>query len=328
VLDFYRTLATELAQQPVVMATVTMTRGSVPREVGAKMIVCADGRIVGTIGGGAGEAKVYAKALETLRSGNKTFVDIDLSGIPQDSQGVCGGKMTVWVERWQSSSLPLIEAIITALQQDSTAVIITPFEPSRSPYLSHDPNDAVAGIQVTADRFIEPLSSLPLLVIIGAGHVAVPLAQVADLIGFRVVVVDDRPEFANAERFPQAEQVLAQPTPVALATIPATTPLYAALVTRGLQHDLDALAVLLQRPTHYIGMIGSQKRVQLVIQTLLQQGGDTAKIHHLYAPIGLDIGALTPAEIAISIGAELIKVRRGGTGKSLSRLQELPSTKN
>ena len=316
-LDFYQTLAAELAQHPVVLATVIASRGSVPREVGAKMLVCSDGRITGTIGGGAGEAKVYAQALAVLQSGDKQWVEVDLSGIPdRDTQGVCGGIMKVWVERWETSSLTLVEEIITTLKNGIAAAIVTPFSSDDAPYLNFD---AVSTIQITETCLLEPLHQLPLLVIIGAGHVAVPLAQTATLAGFQVVVVDDRPEFAQAQRFPDAAQVLAQPTAIALASLPATPNLYAALVTRGLPHDLDALTVLFQRPTHYIGMIGSQKRVQLVRQTLLQQGYAAEKLAHLYAPIGLDIGALTPGEIAISITAELIKVRRGGTGQSLSR---------
>jgi xanthine dehydrogenase accessory factor len=319
VLDFYQTLATELAHHPVVLATVTAISGSVPREVGAKMIVCADGRIIGTIGGGAGEAKVCAQALAVLQSGHKQLVEIDLSGLPdRDTQGVCGGNMKVWIERWDSSSLPLVQAIIDALKNDTTAAIVTPFNHDDSPHLCAD---AISIVKVTPTSLIEPLHQPPRLVIIGAGHVAVPLAQAAHLAGFQVIVVDDRPEFAQPQRFPQAESVLAQPTAIALAALPAQSDLYAALVTRSFHHDCDALQALLQRPTHYIGMIGSQKRRQLVRQALLQQGYAAARLDYLYAPIGLDIGALTPAEIAISITAELIKVRRGGTGKSLSRLR-------
>jgi xanthine dehydrogenase accessory factor len=317
VLDFYQTLATELAQHSVVVATVVAISGSAPREVGAKMIICADGRIIGTIGGGAGEAKVYAQALAVLRSGDKQFVEIDLSGIPdRDTQGVCGGTMKVWIERWELSALVLVQEIIARLKDSMMLAIVTPFSPNDSPRLCFD---IIYTIQVTDTSLIEPLHQPPTLVIIGAGHVAIPLAQAANLTGFQVVVVDDRLEFANPQRFPQAAQVLAQPTAIALSALPLNLNLYAALVTRGLQHDLDALKVLLHRPTQYIGMIGSQKRGQLVRQTLLQQGYAVEKLDQLYAPIGLDIGALTPEEIAISITAELIKVRRGGTGNSLAR---------
>lgn len=157
---------------------------------------------------------------------------------------------------------------------------------------------------------------LPTLLIVGAGHVAVPLAAIAAMIGFRVTVVDDRAEFATRERFPQANAVIAQPLTLALTC--ALNSQYVALVTRGIQHDLEALRFLLKTPAKYIGMIGSRKRVHLVRQQLQQEGYPPKVLASLYAPIGLDIGALTPEEIAVSICAELIKVRRGGTAKSLS----------
>jgi xanthine dehydrogenase accessory factor len=315
VLNFYQQFASELAKQSVVLATVTRIMGSVPREVGAKMLVCADRRIVGTIGGGAGEAKVYSQALEVLRSGIKTFVEIDLTGAPnRETQGVCGGRMQVWLERWDQTSLEFVTQILDRLQSGQAGAIVTPFDRAKTPSLSFTPTNT---IQVTATELIEPLPFPPTLLIIGAGHVAVPLAQVAHLAGFQIVVVDDRPEFACPDRFPMA-LVIAQPIPLALGSLPNHAQLYAALVTRGFQHDLDALKTLLNRPTHYIGMIGSQKRVRLVIQTLIEKGHSATSLEKIHAPIGLDIGALTPEEIAVSICAELIQIRRGGTGRSLS----------
>jgi len=179
---------------------------------------------------------------------------------------------------------------------------------------------------VTSDSsaFITPLRRPPTLLIVGAGHVAVPLAHMAHLIDFRVVVQDDRPEFANHQRFPDAT-VLAQPIATAVPTLNTGALLYIALVTRGYQHDLAALRVLLPRSPHYIGMIGSQKRVKTVLQALQQEGIPgmapslvKAQLERIYAPIGLHLGALTPAEIAVSICAELIAVYRGGNGRSLS----------
>jgi xanthine dehydrogenase accessory factor len=172
---------------------------------------------------------------------------------------------------------------------------------------------------------VEPLLPLPTLLIIGAGHIAVPLAKIAKQAGFRVVVQDDRPELATKERFPEASLLLALPIASALDTLPQAHQLYIALVTRGIQHDLEALRILLQQLTQYIGMIGSEKRVRTVYQKLEQEGVLPNILKSIYAPIGLDIGALTPEEIAISICAELIKVRRGGTGKSLSERRQLLS---
>lgn len=315
-LDFYRQMADQLNQGPIVLATVVAVTGSVPREVGAKMMVCPNGQIIGTIGGGAGEGKVYQQALEILTSGERGFVEIDLSGAPQrDTQGVCGGHMRVWVERWSGETArSRVQQILQCMQIGEPAALMISFtdEPPAliQPY---------AGLEVVVkpEGMIEPLQGAPTLLIGGGGHVAVPLAQVAHLAGFQIAVVDDRPEFAHSDRFPQATWVLPQSFEAALEVLPTPLPLYVALVTRGMQHDLAALRVLLRRPTCYLGMIGSRKRVRLVLQTLEQEGFAPAQLAQIYAPIGLDIGALTPGEIAVSIVAELVKVRRGGSGRPL-----------
>ncbi|MBC7971512.1 MAG: XdhC family protein [Verrucomicrobia bacterium] len=322
-LSFYQQLAAALQQDPVVVVTVVDAKGSVPREVGAMMLLCSDGSTIGTIGGGAGEASAIEQARQVLATGKKQLVKIDLSGtLERTKQGICGGKMHVWLERWQgNSAIALANEIVTLLQSGQSGFLVIPSAPERSPYLStpHSPLPTPH-----SPTFILPLLPAPTLLIVGAGHVAVPLAQMAHLIDFRVVVQDDRPEFANQQRFPDAI-VLAQSIDAAIATLNHAPPLYVALVTRGYQHDLAALKVLLPRSPHYIGMIGSEKRVKSVLQALQQDGIPSmeaslvaARLQTIYAPIGLDLGALTPAEIAVSICAELISVHRGGNGRSLS----------
>ncbi len=303
------------------LATVVNVKGSVPREVGAMMFLCADGSLVGTIGGGVGEASVIEQAKQVFVTGAKKRVDIDLSGHPEQiKQGICGGMMQVWLERWQGErAIALANDIVGLLQTGQSASLLIASAPDRAPYLTtlHTPHP-------TPHAFTIPLLPPPILLIIGAGHVAVPLAQMAHLLEFQVIVQDDRPEFANTQRFPEAT-VLAQPVDTAVATLNERPQLYVALVTRSYQHDMAALKALLPRSPHYIGMIGSQKRVKTVLQALRQEslsGMDAVSIacqlEAVYAPIGLDLGALTPAEIAVSICAELITVYRGGNGRSLS----------
>lgn len=312
-------LATALQTGTAVLATVTAVQGSVPREVGAKLVLDAQGNVFGTIGGGAGEAKVIQLAQQLLQTGDKQFVEIDLSGAPQrEVQGVCGGWMQVWVERWQGeAAIALMTHVCTLLKLGQSVQLITPISDNRSPYL------LPLTVTPPADELVEILQPPPTLLIVGAGHVGMQLATVADLIGFQVVVQDDRPEWANPTRYPQASQIFSTPIASALAHLADCTPLYAALVTRGYQYDLEALDLLLQRAIActYIGMIGSHKRVRQVYRAIAQRGIATDKLHSIHAPIGLDIGALTPAEIAISISAELILVRRGGTGRSLSQME-------
>lgn len=276
------------------------------------MLIWSNGNTFDTIGGGAGEAKVIQQAIAALRTGEKQVVEIDLSGAPQrETQGICGGWMRVWLERWTSRQLPIVKAILDRLQSGQSITLITPFDCDRSTHLLE--KDAV-------DRaFVETIEPPPTLLIIGAGHVGEQLAKAANFAGFQIVVQDDRSAWANPQRYPQAVQILAASID-AIDRLSDYAQLYVALVTRGYQYDLSALERLMQRqkPCRYIGMIGSEKRVKQVISALEKSGVDATKLRSIYAPIGLDIGALTPEEIAISIVAELILVRRGGTGRSLS----------
>ncbi len=164
----------------------------------------------------------------------------------------------------------------------------------------------------------------PSLVIVGAGHIAEPLEQVARIAGFRTVVVDDRRLFANRERFPEAHQVVCGPILEVCRDIELSRHHYVVLVTRGHTLDMDALRVFIDReaPLAYLGMIGSKRRVGAVFQLLEEEGYGREAFEHVYAPIGLNIGAETPAEIAISVLAEMIAVRRraGEDTRSLVRI--------
>lgn len=171
--------------------------------------------------------------------------------------------------------------------------------------------------------FVEVQQRPPELIIVGAGHIAVPLAQIGKLCGFTVTVLDDRPQYANRERFPQADEVLATPLRETMRRWVAENRLdrdsYVVLVTRGHQHDIDCLLEILDHPVAYIGMIGSQRRVRTVFDLLsAEMGIPPEKFDRVYAPIGIDIGAHTPAEIAVCIMAEIINVMRGGPARSIS----------
>ncbi len=317
--DFYRQLVQLLKTEPIALATIIFTKGSVPREVGAKMVIWGDQHTLGTIGGGAGEAKVIQQAKTVLATGEKQRVDIDLSGsLQRQTQGVCGGMMQVWVERWSGDwAIALIDQILTHLEAGQSVTLITPLTAPSLPYLI-TPYSALPH-SVPSTLFTEILQPPPLLLIVGAGHIGEQLAQVTHLIGFQVAVQDDRPEWANRDRYPQAAHIFNQSIAETLAQLTHHLHLFVALVTRGYQYDLAALQALLHRaiPCEYIGMIGSQQRVKQVYQAFEADSPD--KLAAIYAPIGLDIGALTPAEIAVSIAAELIWVRRGGSGKPLSK---------
>jgi xanthine dehydrogenase accessory factor len=218
------------------------------------MLVYADGRTVGTIGGGCYEHDAFGKAREAIASGRSTLVKYELSDDFVEENGlICGGQMEV---------------------------------------------------------YIEPLTAAPRLYVIGAGHVGWHLARLAHEADFKVHVVDDREKFANAERFPNATVAVDDiPSWLATADIPGGS--YVAVITRGHTHDFTALRALLGRDLRYLGMIGSRAKVTRVYDALLAEGVSPDLLRGIHAPIGLDIGAVTPAEIAVSILAEMIAVRHG-----------------
>jgi xanthine dehydrogenase accessory factor len=218
------------------------------------MLVFADGRTVGTIGGGCYENDAFWKAREAINTGRSTLLHYELNDdFAQENGLICGGQM---------------------------------------------------------DVHIDPLIPSPDLYIIGGGHIGWHLARVAADADFRLHIVDDREKFASPERFPQAE-IIVEPISawVHRADLPSTA--YVVIVTRGHQHDLDSMRALAPRDLRYVGLIGSRAKVTRIYDALLAEGMPLECLRRVHAPIGLNIGAITPAEIAISILAELIAVRRG-----------------
>ncbi len=237
------------------LVTIVATRGSTPQRVGAKMLVFADGRTVGTIGGGCYENDAFWKAREALSTRKPQLVHYELSDdFAEESGLICGGQMDVYIE---------------------------PIEPS------------------------------PQLYIIGAGHVGYHLARLAHEVGFRVHVVDDREKFANRERFPTAAEVVAEDIPAWLARTTLPPNAYAVIVTRGHTNDLEALRALAPRELRYLGLIGSRAKVARIYDALTADSVPAEHLKRVHAPIGLDIGAVTPQEIAVSILAEMIAVKHG-----------------
>lgn len=159
--------------------------------------------------------------------------------------------------------------------------------------------------------YIEPIEPSPELYVIGAGHVGYSLATMAHEVGFRVHVVDDREKFANRERFPHAAEVVTEDIPTWIARTPLPSHAYVVVVTRGHTNDLDAVRALVSRDLRYLGLIGSRAKVARIYTELKGEGVDVAAMKQVHAPIGLDIGAVTPQEIGVSILAELIAVKHG-----------------
>ncbi len=168
--------------------------------------------------------------------------------------------------------------------------------------------------------FLEVHRPQPELLIVGAGHIAQPLCSVGALMGFRVRVLDDRPEFATRERFPEAEEVVRIDMADPFGRVPLTTNTHVVLVTRGHKYDYACLRQLLSRDddVQYIGMIGSRRRVRAAFTELVEEGFDRERIAKIRAPVGLDLRAETPAEIAVAVAAEIVLLWRGGSAQPLA----------
>ena len=173
--------------------------------------------------------------------------------------------------------------------------------------------------------YVEPHLAPPELVIVGAGHVARPLCRIGAMLGFRVTVLDDRPEFATRERFPEAAEVRPARFDDPFRGLRITGRTYLVLVTRGHKYDFEALRDVLHRPDvpAYVGMIGSRRRTRAALEQLARDGIGDERLRAVHAPIGLDVSAETPEEIAVAIGAELVMARRGGTGRPLRDVERV-----
>ena len=177
--------------------------------------------------------------------------------------------------------------------------------------------------------FVDPISGAQRLIIVGAGHIAQPLATLGSMLGFHVTVIDDRASFANRERFPSANEIIVHPFAAAIASLKLDRHCYLISVTRGHAFDEEAVRAALKQPGCFIGMIGSRRRVKATLARIEEDGVDPKLLDEIHAPLGVDIGAETPEEIAIAIIAEIVRERRGGIrddfnlGTKLGRLRRV-----
>lgn len=236
------------------LATIVSTKGSTPREVGAKMLILEDGKFLGSVGGGCMEAEVWQEAMKVMAEDRPRTLHLDLTGRDAEEGGmICGGIM---------------------------------------------------------DIYLEPITPPSKVFVFGGGHISLFVSKISKMVGFEVVVVDDRPQFANRDRFPEAEEVIAEEFPFVFSKLKVNRSSYLVIVTRGHAYDQEVLEWALGQEVKYIGMIGSRKKIQTVYNALKEKGVEAEKLTRVHAPIGLDIGALTPEEIAVSIVAQMIQARR------------------
>ena len=312
------------------LATIVKKLGAAPREEGAKMFVGSDGKFYGTVGGGCTEAEVWQEARKVIKTGAAKLLHYTMDGKQLEEDGmICGGNVDIFVEPVADKYRTLYRAIPQLERQGVGALLITRFserEFSKSliredgVVLGDAPGEeARTDFQqylrekkpvVSGNTVVEPLQTSPVLYVFGAGHVSQYVSRVATMVDFNVTVIDDREEFANTGRFPEAERVIADDFLHVFDQLSFHGNEYVVILTRGHKHDALVLEQVMRRPTRYVGMIGSKRKTRMVMDYMKQRGFDEKTLGSVYAPIGISINSETPQEIAVSIVAELIKVRR------------------
>jgi xanthine dehydrogenase accessory factor len=334
----------ELQQgRPVVWASILDSSGSTPRSSGARMLVKTDGSIVGTIGGGIVEAACQRESAEALDQLVPRVRGYDLSNDVAAGLGmICGGRLRVLMDvlvpekRDIAQCKELLEGLgrggrclrVTRLRGEGddlrTRRFVVAKSASHADLLPHEVIEkgvrsrAPFSVQAEQDTFfVEPASTRGTLYIAGAGHVAYFTAKISSMTGFSTVVMDDRDDFANRQRFPDVDEVRVLDDFSNCFGSDAMGPdSFILIVTRGHQEDKNVLAQALRTEAGYIGMIGSKKKRDATYAKLLQEGFTQADIDRVFSPVGLSIGADTPEEIAVSIVGELIFVRAGMASKA------------
>jgi xanthine dehydrogenase accessory factor len=331
------------AEQEVLLCQVVETKGSTPQKAGALMLVDpTSGLQVGTLGGGCVEAEVKQKALRCLGQRGAELHTYVLDHDEAWADGlICGGKMTILAEAmWGEAPLGYFRRYLDLLTRGVGLTEAIRLRPSGAHHLTvgarwllNDSGTVAASLLASPDELPKPPQSTvsgrsrPLvhegtawlpqpararLLIVGAGHVGQAVAELASAVNFEVWVLDDRAQYANSERFPKAERVLAAPIETTLGSMIIDANTYVLIVTRGHGHDQGALQQVAGSAAGYVGLIGSKRKIRMIFESLRASGITDAALERVAAPVGLDIGSETVPEIAVSIVAQLIAHRNLG----------------
>lgn len=343
--------------RPFAVATVVRTHGSTPQTIGAKLVVSADDeRPFGTLGGGCVEADAIEAAREVLETGGRSLREYRLTEDLAWSTGlVCGGTMWILAERGDLAlscegrdMLPDVAraaaggpplAVVTGLAKDGRSYVfdrraVVHADGHMTGSLGDPAIDAGAvRAAVTQlgkgparllapdeahELLIEPVTGRPHLVIAGGGHVARAIARQAKLLDFDVTVIEDRPEFANPERFDGATVINGDVAPT-IEALRYGAQDFVVVATRGHKMDADCVFAAARTNARYIGLLGSRRKTVLIADLLREHGIAEHRIAVIHAPVGLDLGGRTPAEIALAILAEITQHRYGGSGQPLTQ---------
>lgn len=328
-----------LSGQPFVVVSIVEKSGSAPRKTGARMIVKQDLSISGTIGGGRLEAEAIAQAKVVLDEKSSRVTAFELTGKDaSEMEMICGGTgklLMVYVDPQSEDQLNLLEALSDCEKENKGGWLLTAIdaEGKARQYMMAENGKIVRstlpftpctfteqkGIEqclrdyetmLGQKLYAEKIEKRFDLYLFGAGHVAQRVAPIAESVGFNTIVIDDRMAYGNLERFPNSKIILVPSLESALPDLPIDKRSYVAIMTRGHLQDKDILCQMLKYSPGYIGMIGSKRKRDLIYKSLIENEGYSAPdFDRVHCPIGIDISAESPEEIAISIVAELIRVR-------------------
>ena len=327
--------------EDLVLITISSQSGSTPRLAGAKMIIHRDGRIAGTIGGGLVEAQAMKEARNCFTEGHSLRRIFDLSNSDAAvTDMICGGKLELFLEfiRADEENIAAFSALLEAMTSGRRVTLVSSLDfdsDNRRFVIDHQGrvlHDKVPDGLLAAVKQIRSSTSAATLIdyagreylvsyfavggnlfLVGAGHVAACTAEAAARVGFRVIVIDDRIEFANRDRFPLADEVkVISSFTDCFNGYDLDEDSYLVIVTRGHMHDMEVLDQALRTRAGYIGMIGSRKKRNTIYAHLMDKGITEAQLEQVRCPIGMAIEADTPEEIAVSIVGELIYQRATG----------------
>jgi xanthine dehydrogenase accessory factor len=322
--------------QPLSLATVVKTWGSAPRAAGAKMAVSADGRIAGSVSGGCVEAAVIEAAQEAATTGKPRLLGFGVADDTAWAVGLaCGGAIDVFVEAPDAAELAELASLAAGDTPAAVATVLGgpdlgrrlfvrgsgPIRGTLKGPLGHKVAAAARAALLEGkslrlsiadtDVFIEVMRPAPKLVIVGGVHIAISLTWMAQSLGYRTIVVDPRPAFGSADRFPQAHQIISAWPDEALNQIGLNAESAVAVLTHDPKLDDPALREALLSPAFYVGALGSKQTQAKRRERLLAAGMSETQVARLHAPIGLDLGGRSPEEIAVSVLAQIVAVRNG-----------------
>ena len=348
-------------RERVVLATIISSSGSTPLPTGSSMLITQDGEnAAGTIGGGLLEADVTQAAKEFFANGRGSLIgEFELNDSAAGDGMICGGNVDVLIETIRQDELGVFSQLAVLQNSGSDCTLVRRIDTAgtvsrmaagasaedtlRLPFVERLVNEndvapeSLLQILQRARReerverltlkggelIIQPVSGVQPLIICGGGHVGRAVSKIAAATGFVVTVVDDREDYAVMDRFPGATRTIAKNWSDGFADLSVTPSSFIVIVTRAHQSDREVLRLALRTPARYIGMIGSGRKVAATFDALQKEGIPKETLKRVHAPIGLEIGAVTAEEIAVSIVAELIRERRHFAGISTSLSQKM-----